>query len=245
MGERGLDMYLIAKLGIWVFAMLAFAAVFIVTLAVSLVVHPVRTLVMIVGKVAALAAGIALLLALLTWFAYDHSKPDFLPVFVGLIATIIVGAILHTICQWFLEGSTREERTAVQEYASAPTPSPAQSPAHPSMLHRDVINGLIDPTPWPIRWWCEDGGRLWTAYVALGEGEDPCGIGYSPGDIVIRHHRDEQGGVRLWGGSYVRHKQGLDPKDEIAENIAMFSGVNGYPVLTCPVVYAAASYDNQ
>lgn len=208
-GLYGLALYVaIALIGLAVSVLLALFAVM-----VGLITHPLRTLALILGKVAAIAAGLALMLALLAWFAYDHTKPDFLPVFAGSIAVIVGGVIIYGLCEWFLERPTRAERRATQEvYASAPTSTHIQVPAQPSTLHRDVVNGLIDPTPWPIRWWCEDGGRLWTAYVAQHEGEDPCGIYYSPGDIVVREHRDEQTGVRLCGGSYVRHEQGRDPR---------------------------------
>ncbi|WP_241743925.1 hypothetical protein [Bifidobacterium dentium] len=52
----------------------------------GLVTHPVRTLALVFRKLAALAAGLALMVL---WFWYDHSKPDFIPCFWGSIGVIV------------------------------------------------------------------------------------------------------------------------------------------------------------
>ena len=57
------------------------ALLVVVALAVGLVTHPIRTLALVFHKLAALAAGLALMLALIAWFWTDHSKSDFVPCF--------------------------------------------------------------------------------------------------------------------------------------------------------------------
>lgn len=147
-GLYGLALYVaIALIGLAVSALLALFAV-----VVGLITHPLRTLALILGKVAAIAAGLALVLALLTWFAYDHTKPDFLPVFAGSIAVIVGGVIIYGFCEWFLERPTRAERRAMQEYEAqsmyyAPHPvEPSQVPAdgHAQIQHtRDGVEMTV------------------------------------------------------------------------------------------------------
>lgn len=56
----------------------------------GLVTHPIRTLALVFHKLAALSAGLALILALIAWFWTDHTKPDFVPCFWGSIGVIVV-----------------------------------------------------------------------------------------------------------------------------------------------------------
>ena len=58
-------------------------------------------------KLAALAAGLALILALIVWFWYDHSKPDFVPCFWGSIGVIVASILIRTFAEWILERPTR------------------------------------------------------------------------------------------------------------------------------------------
>ena len=48
------------------------ALLVVVALAVGLVTHPIRTLALVFHKLAALAAGLALILALIVWFWYER-----------------------------------------------------------------------------------------------------------------------------------------------------------------------------
>ena len=86
----------------------------VVALAVGLVTHPIRTL-------AALAAGLALILALIVWFWYDHSKPDFVPCFWGSIGVIVASILIRTFAEWILERPTRAERRAMKRAAAQET----------------------------------------------------------------------------------------------------------------------------
>lgn len=95
------------------------AALFVViALAVGLVTHPIRTIALILHKLAALAAGLALILALIDWFLYDHTKPDFMPILLGSIGVIIGSIIIRAFAEWVLERPTRAERRALTESAS-------------------------------------------------------------------------------------------------------------------------------
>lgn len=90
------------------------ALLVVVALAVGLVTHPIRTL-------AALAAGLALILALIVWFWYDHSKPDFVPCFWGSIGVIVASILIRAFAEWILERPTRAERRAMKRAAAQGT----------------------------------------------------------------------------------------------------------------------------
>ena len=96
------------------------ALLVVVALAVGLVTHPIRTIALVFHKLAALAAGLALLLALVVWFCTDHAKPDFVPCFWGSIGVIVASVIIRAFAEWVLERPTRAERRAMSR-AAAPT----------------------------------------------------------------------------------------------------------------------------
>lgn len=107
-------LYMLAiYLGVAVIAAGFVALLVVVALAVGLVTHPIRTL-------AALAAGLALILALIVWFWTDHAKPDFVPCFWGSIGVIVASIIIRAFAEWILERPTRAERRAMKR-AAAPT----------------------------------------------------------------------------------------------------------------------------
>lgn len=93
----------------------------VVALAVGLVTHPIRTLALVFHKLAALAAGLALILALIVWFWYDHSKPDFAPCFWGSIGVIVASILIRAFAEWILERPTRAERRAMKRAAAQET----------------------------------------------------------------------------------------------------------------------------
>ena len=70
---------------------------------------------------AALAAGLALILALIVWFWYDHSKPDFAPCFWGSIGVIVASILIRAFAEWILERPTRAERRAMKRAAAQET----------------------------------------------------------------------------------------------------------------------------
>lgn len=108
-------LYMLAiYLGVAVIAAGFVALLVVVALAVGLVTHPIRTLALVFHKLAALAAGLALILALIAWFWTDHAKPDFIPCFWGSIGVIVASIIIRAFAEWILERSTRAERRAMK-----------------------------------------------------------------------------------------------------------------------------------
>lgn len=71
--------------------------------------------------IAALSAGLALILALIAWFWYDHSKPDFAPCFWGSIGVIVASILIRAFAEWILERPTRAERRAMKRAAAQET----------------------------------------------------------------------------------------------------------------------------
>lgn len=108
-------LYMLAiYLGVAIIAAGFVSLLVVVALAVGLVTHPIRTL-------AALAAGLALILALIVWFWYDHSKPDFVPCFWGSIGVIVASILIRAFAEWILERPTRAERRAMKRAAAQET----------------------------------------------------------------------------------------------------------------------------
>nr|WP_236716539.1 hypothetical protein [Bifidobacterium breve] len=62
-----------------------------------------------------------LILALIVWFWYDHSKPDFVPCFWGSIGVIVASILIRTFAEWILERPTRAERRAMKRAAAQET----------------------------------------------------------------------------------------------------------------------------
>lgn len=114
-GLYGLVIYLgIAIIGAGIVALLV-----VVALAVGLVTHPIRTLALVFHKLAALAAGLALILALVVWFCTDHAKPDFVPCFWGSVGVIVASILIRVFAEWILEQPTRVERRAMKRAAAS------------------------------------------------------------------------------------------------------------------------------
>lgn len=80
----------------------------------GLIAHPIRALALVLHKLAALAAGLALILALIVWFWTDHAKPDFIPCFWGSIGVIFGSVVIRALAEWVLERPTRAERRAMK-----------------------------------------------------------------------------------------------------------------------------------
>lgn len=97
------------------------ALLVVVALAVGLVTHPIRTLALVFHKLAALSAGLALILALIAWFWTDHTKPDFVPCFWGSIGVIVASILIRAFAEWILERPTRAERRAMKRAAAQET----------------------------------------------------------------------------------------------------------------------------
>ena len=97
------------------------ALLVVVALAVGLVTHPIRTLALVFHKLAALSAGLALILALIAWFWTDHTKPDFVPCFWGSIGVIVASILIRAFAEWILKRPTRAERRATKRAAAQET----------------------------------------------------------------------------------------------------------------------------
>ena len=69
---------------------------------------------------AALAAGLALILALVVWFWTDHAKPDFVLCFWGSIGVIVASGFVRAFAERIPERPTRAGRRAMRRVA-APT----------------------------------------------------------------------------------------------------------------------------
>ena len=124
-------LYMLAiYLGIAIIVAGVVALLVIVALAVGLVTHPIRTLALVFHKLAALAAGLALILALIAWFWTDHAKPDFIPCFWGSIGVIVASIIIRAFAEWVLERPTRAERRAMRRAAN--------------QWHVDVATGIMN-----------------------------------------------------------------------------------------------------
>ena len=117
MGLAGLA-GLVVYLGVAVIGIAVAAAFVIIAVAVGLVTHPIRTLALVLHKLAALAGGLALLLALVLWFWYDHAKPDFAPGFYGSIGVIVGSVIIRALAEWVLDRPTKMERRAMKRAAA-------------------------------------------------------------------------------------------------------------------------------
>ena len=115
-------LYMLAiYLGVAIIAAGFVALLVVVALAVGLVTHPIRTLALVFHKLAALAGGLALILALIAWFWTDHAKPDFVPCFWGSIGVIVASIIVRAFAEWILERPTRAERRAMKRAAAQET----------------------------------------------------------------------------------------------------------------------------
>lgn len=115
-------LYMLAiYLGIAIIVAGVVALLVVIMLAVGLVTHPIRTLALVFHKLAALAAGLALILALIAWFWTDHAKLDFIPCFWGSIGVIVASIIIRAFAEWVLERPTRAERRAMRRAAAQET----------------------------------------------------------------------------------------------------------------------------
>lgn len=115
-------LYMLAiYLGVAIIAAGFVALIVVIMLAVGLVTHPIRTIALVFHKLTALAAGLALILALVVWFWTDHTKPDFIPCFWGSIGVIVASIFIRAFAEWILERPTRAERRAMKRAVAQET----------------------------------------------------------------------------------------------------------------------------
>ena len=91
-------------------------------------------------------------------------------------------------------------------------------------IHQDTINGLNDPTPWPVKWWAEAGDTVWTAGTATSTGEDSAGMYYEPGDIIVHRNVIDGDHTRVAGTFNIYPEPGMDPMKEMLQGIRQWDG---------------------
>ncbi|MBF9688033.1 hypothetical protein [Bifidobacterium dentium] len=91
-------------------------------------------------------------------------------------------------------------------------------------IHQDTINGLNDPTPWPVKWWAEAGDTVWTAGTATSTGEDSAGMYYEPGDIIVHRNVIDGDHTRVAGTFNIYPGPGMDPMKEMLQGIRQWDG---------------------
>ncbi|OZG59340.1 hypothetical protein BTIS_0071 [Bifidobacterium tissieri] len=97
------------------------ALMIVVTFAIGLVTHPIRTLLATFNILSGVVGGLALLLAVFTWFCYRHDAFDFNQVFWGFTATTVISIIIRILTTWALNRIARHDREA-QLIAQPPRP---------------------------------------------------------------------------------------------------------------------------
>ncbi|WP_428859652.1 hypothetical protein AB4920_09710 [Bifidobacterium dentium] len=91
-------------------------------------------------------------------------------------------------------------------------------------IHQDTINGLNDPTPWPVKWWAEAGDTVWTAGTATSTGEDSAGMYYEPGDIIVHRNVIDGDHTQVTGAFNIYPEPGMDPMKEMLQGIRQWDG---------------------
>lgn len=89
-------------------------------------------------------------------------------------------------------------------------------------IFQDTINGINDPTPWPVTMWATSRDTIWTAGTATTEGEDSVGRLYMPGDLIV--HRSELDGdtTRTTGSFAIMDKGDKNPMAAMLDGITQW-----------------------
>lgn len=89
-------------------------------------------------------------------------------------------------------------------------------------IFQDTINGINDPTPWPVTMWASENDTIWTAGTATTEGEDSVGRLYMPGDLIV--HRSELDGdtTRATGSFVITDKGDKNPMAAMLDGITQW-----------------------
>ncbi|KFI46118.1 hypothetical protein [Bifidobacterium biavatii] len=105
---------------IFICVMLIIAAVLgLLLLLCMFIAHPLKTLALIVSRIAAVACMLAIILALLLWFGYDHSKPDWFSGFWGSVGVAVATFFIGGACEVFRTSPTRAERREMEQQQAA------------------------------------------------------------------------------------------------------------------------------
>ena len=87
-------------------------------------------------------------------------------------------------------------------------------------IFQDTINGINDPTPWPVTMWASSGDTIWTAGTARTAGEDSVGMIYGPGDTIVHRNTIAGDTTRATESFAIRPADGQSPMD------AMLAGID-------------------
>ena len=86
-------------------------------------------------------------------------------------------------------------------------------------IFQDTINGINDPTPWPVTMWATSGDTIWTAGTATTSGEDSVGMLYDPGDIIAHRSIIKGDRTRANESFAVKPSNGQKPIDAMIAEI--------------------------
>lgn len=87
-------------------------------------------------------------------------------------------------------------------------------------IFQDTINGINDPTPWPVTMWASSGDTIWTAGTARTAGEDSVGMIYGPGETIVHRNTIAGDTTRATESFAIRPSDGQSPMD------AMLAGID-------------------
>ena len=87
-------------------------------------------------------------------------------------------------------------------------------------IFQDTINGINDPTPWPVTMWTSSGDTIWTAGTARTAGEDSVGMIYGPGETIVHRNTIAGDTTRATESFAIRPSDGQSPMD------AMLAGID-------------------
>ena len=85
------------------------ALFFLISLAVGLVTHPLRTLATILNRIGAFVGGIGLFAGLIVWFLCPHDDKDFNTFFWGSVIACLTGMTVYGLTDWFLDWADRRD----------------------------------------------------------------------------------------------------------------------------------------
>lgn len=87
-------------------------------------------------------------------------------------------------------------------------------------IFQDTINGINDPTPWPVTMWTSSSDTIWTAGTARTAGEDSVGMIYGPGETIVHRNTIAGDTTRATESFAIRPSDGQSPMD------AMLAGID-------------------
>ena len=90
-------------------------------------------------------------------------------------------------------------------------------------IFQDTINGINDPTPWPVTMWASSGDTIWTAGTARTAGEDSVGMIYGPGETIVHRNTIAGDTTRATESFAIRPADGQSPMDAMLAGIEQWN----------------------